>query len=173
MVPGRESTLVWFKSAGAGAQSLRVTDDKAPVQPHGQLPGRRPAKRGQPARIDPRAETRREQRLPANTPVTITVLGILGEPNAVGTVLDMSGSGLRLKLPIPIPCGAPVKLESDDMLMLGEVVRCEPQGQSYSVGLSLSHSLAALSELERLNRALLGHDAEVDMSVRESVRARR
>jgi hypothetical protein len=82
----------------------------------------------------------------------------------------MSGSGLRIKLALPIPCGAPVKLETEDMLMLGEVVRCEALGQSYSVGLSLSHSLVALSELERLNRALLGHDAEVDMAVRESVR---
>lgn len=105
--------------------------------------------------------------------MTITVLGILGEPKAVGTVVDMSGSGLRLKLPLPIPCGAPVKLETDDMLMLGEVVRCEQQGQSYSIGLSLSHSLAALSELERLNRALLGHDAEVDIALRESVRGKR
>ncbi len=105
--------------------------------------------------------------------MTITVLGILGEPKALGTVVDMSGSGLQLKLPLPIPCGAPVKLETADMLMLGEVVRCEPQGQSYSVGLSLSHSLAALSELERLNRALLGPDAEVDMAVRESIRTKR
>ena len=77
-----------------------------------------------------------------------------------------------MKLSLPIPCGAPVKLETDDMLMLGEVVRCEPLGQSYSIALSLSHSLAALSELERLNRALLGHDAEVDMAIRESVRGK-
>jgi hypothetical protein len=128
---------------------------------------------GQPERIERRRESRREQRLPADTPVTITVLGILGEPKAVGTVLDMSGSGLRVKLPLPIPCGAPVKLETNDMLMLGEVVRCEALGQFYSVGLALSHSLAALSELERLNRALLGHDAEVDMAVREFVRRSR
>jgi hypothetical protein len=164
VVPGEESTLVCCNSASGSvlrgsAQSLRAMDDKAGVGPHGQLSGRR-------------ADTRRERRLPANTPVTITVLGILGEPKAVGTVLDMSGSGLRLRLPMPIPCGAPVKLETDDMLMLGEVVRCEPQGQSYSVGLSLSHSLAALSDLERLNRALLGPDAEVDMAVRESIRTK-
>lgn len=140
------------------------------MDPHGQPPGRH---FGKPAPSERRKETRREQRLPANTPVTITVLGILGEPKAIGTVLDMSGSGLRLKLPMPIPCGAPVKLETGDMLMLGEVARCEPLGQCYSVGLSLSHSLAALSEPERLNRALLGPDAEVDIAVRESVRSRR
>lgn len=139
------------------------------MEPHRQQPG--PARK--PPQKELRGETRRERRLAANTAVTITVLGILGEPKAVGTVLDMSGSGLRLRLPLPIPCGAPVKVEADDMLMLGEVVRCEPLGQSYSIGLSLSHSLAALSELERLNRALLGHDAEVDMAVREFVRGKR
>lgn len=140
------------------------------MEPHDQQLG---GQADQQAQTDRRGERRREQRLLANTAVTITILGILGEPKAVGTVLDMSGSGLRLKLPLPIPCGAPVKLETDDMLMLGEVVRCEPLDQSYAVGLSLSHSLAALSELERLNRALLGHDAEVDMAVREFIRSRR
>jgi hypothetical protein len=161
--------LVWFNSARGRAQNLCGADDKATVEPRGQQPGRS----GQQAQTQRRGETRREQRLPANTPVTVTVLGILGEPKAIGTVLDMSGSGLRLELSLPLPCGAPVKLETNDVLMLGEVVRCEPLGQSYSVGLSLSHSLAALSELERLNRALLGHDAEVDMAIRESVRGKR
>lgn len=173
MVPPWDSTLVWFKSARGIAQDLRGMNDKASVESRGQEPGRQPGQPGQQAQKELRGETRQEQRLATDTPVTITVLGILGEPKAVGTVLDMSGSGLRLKLPLPIPCGVPVKLEADDMLMLGEVVRCEPQGQSYSIGLSLSHSLAALSELERLNRALLGHDAEVDIAVRESVRTKR
>lgn len=114
-----------------------------------------PAKRS--AGQDPRCE----QRLSANTAVTITVLGILGEPKAAGTVIDMSGSGLRLQLSLPIPCGAPVKVETADMLLLGEVVRCEPLGSAYSIGLSLSHSMSALRALERLNRGLRGRDAEV------------
>ena len=165
--------VLWFGSRlPAAAQNLRGPDDKTAVEPRGQQPGRQ-GQPGQQAQREQRRENRREQRLPVNAPVTITVLGILGEPKAVGTVLDISGSGLRLKLPMPIPCGAPVKLETEDMLMLGEVVRCEPLGQSYSIGLSLSHSLAALSELERLNRALLGHDAEVDMAVREFIRSKR
>ncbi len=95
----------------------------------------------------------------------MTVLGILGDPSVAGCVIDMSGSGLRVTLALPIPCGAPVKVEAGDMLMLGEVVRCEamegePAGTMYAVGVHLSHSLAALSDLGRLNRALLGHDLE-------------
>ncbi len=103
-----------------------------------------------------RPEQRLEQRLAADTSVSVTVLGVLGSPRFLGIIVDMSGSGLRLKLPLPVPCGAAVKIETGDMLMLGEVVRCEPVGETYSVGVSVSQSLTALAELERLNRALLG-----------------
>lgn len=76
----------------------------------------------------------------------------------MGAVIDQSGSSLRLKMPNPIPCGAPVKVETGDMLMLGEVVRCEPSGQTYTIGLKVSQLVPCLSDLERLNRALLGYD---------------
>ena len=86
----------------------------------------------------------------------MTILGILPQPPITGAVLDMSGSGLRVDLPLPIPCGATVKVEVTNMLMLGEVYRCEPVGNRFAIGIALSHSLAALLDLERLNRALLG-----------------
>jgi hypothetical protein len=122
-------------------------------------------------------ERRKEQRFPINSQVTLTVLGILGEPVVAGCVTDMSGSGLRLRLPVPIPCGAPVKVEAGDMLILGEVVRCEaahgaPAGTTYAVGVHLSHSLVALSDLGRLNRALLGRDILSAEDVEETVRKR-
>jgi hypothetical protein len=123
-------------------------------------------------------ERRKEQRFPINSQVSLTVLGILGDPIVAGCVMDMSGSGLRLRLPLPIPCGAPVKVEAGDMLMLGEVVRCEATddesaGSTYAVGVHLSHSLAALSDLGRLNRALLGRDMASPGDVAETVRGRR
>jgi hypothetical protein len=117
-------------------------------------------------------EQRREQRLAADTAVTVTVLRVLGEPKASGTVIDMSGTGLRLNLPLPIPCGAQVKVETDGMLLLGEVMRCEPLGLAYSVGLSLSHSMPATKELKRLNRELLANDARVHDAVGEAVRSK-
>jgi PilZ domain len=107
-------------------------------------------------RTQHRSEQRLEQRFAANTSVAVTVLGVLGDPKFLGVIVDMSGSGLRLNLPLPVPCGAPVKIETGDMLMLGEVVRCEPAGLTFSVGIAVSQSLTALAELERLNRALLG-----------------
>jgi PilZ domain-containing protein len=81
---------------------------------------------------------RRESRLAADTPVKLKVLGMLGEPTIDGCVKDMSGSGLRVSVPLPIPCGASVRVEGKEMVMLGEVCRCEPDQAGYSVGVILS-----------------------------------
>ena len=82
----------------------------------------------------------------------------MGMPPMSGTALDLSGSGLRIHLKNPIPCGSPVKVETKQMLMLGEVCRCEPDANGYELGLTLFHSLTGLDDLERLNRALLGEE---------------
>ncbi len=103
-------------------------------------------------------ERRKEYRLKTNRPVTLTVLGAIGQPVMEGYFLDLSGSGLSLRLPLPAPCGAAVKIDAQDMLMLGEITRCTPVEGAYVVGIQLSHSLAALAELDRLNRALLRED---------------
>ena len=89
----------------------------------------------------------------------LTVLSAIAQPVMEGCVTDVSGSGLRLRLPLPVPCGASVKVDSQDMLMLGEITRCEPERGAYVVGVHLSHSLAALKELEQLNRALFREDS--------------
>jgi hypothetical protein len=81
---------------------------------------------------------RREPRLAANTPVKLTLLKILGEPAFAGHVIDMSGSGLRISIPLPVPCGAQVRLEGQEMLIFGEVCRCDEQDGYYSVGLMVS-----------------------------------
>jgi hypothetical protein len=103
-------------------------------------------------------ERRKENRLKTDRPVTLKVLGAISQPLIEGCVLDMSGSGLCLRTPLPLPCGASVKIDAQDMLLLGEVTRCFPANGAYTVGVHLSHSLAALAELERLNRALLRED---------------
>jgi len=40
------------------------------------------------------------------------------------------------------------------------VVRCEPSASGYAIGVHLSHSLAALSDLEHSNHVLMGTDSE-------------
>jgi hypothetical protein len=61
-------------------------------------------------------------------------------PPMSGSVVDMAGSGLRLWLPKPLPCGSPVKVESQQAVIVGEVARCEESGDGYNVGLTLLHT---------------------------------
>jgi hypothetical protein len=86
-------------------------------------------------------------------------------------VLDASGSGLRMRVPSMIPCGAAVKVDAQDMLMLGEVTRCEQEQGAHVIGVHLSHSLAALAELQKLNRALLGEDVWTGSRVKVRTRS--
>ncbi|MGA3190340.1 MAG: PilZ domain-containing protein [Bryobacteraceae bacterium] len=85
-------------------------------------------------------ERRKESRLKANQPVTVTAMGMIGIPPTLGQVLDRSGSGLRLRTPNPMPCGSPVKVESGRLVMLAEVCRCESDGDSFIVGLTMMRS---------------------------------
>jgi len=91
--------------------------------------------------------------------VTLTVLDPREPFTLNAQVIDLSGSGMLVSVPSPIPCGAPVKVEGNDMLLLGEVCRCDAGRHQYRVALEIHHSLAALSELERMNRAILGEPA--------------
>jgi hypothetical protein len=84
------------------------------------------------------SDQRRESRLPADTPVHLTVLKVLGEPSCSGHVIDMSGSGLRVSVPLPVPCGAQVKVESHETVIFGEVCDCAENDGLYSIGLMVS-----------------------------------
>ena len=101
-------------------------------------------------------ERRREPRLKNTQPVTLTTLGAAPGHPIEACVLEMSGSGLRLRTPVPVPCGAQVKIDGPNALLLGEVCRCEPGRGAYILGVHLSHTLSSLMELELLNRALIG-----------------
>ncbi len=101
-------------------------------------------------------ERRREPRFIIDADVTVTVLGSPKQLPVTGRVLDMSGSGLRLMVRTPIPCGAVVKIEGNDMLLLAEVCRSNYGLGAYDLGLKITHALTSLSELAALNRALLG-----------------
>jgi hypothetical protein len=83
-------------------------------------------------------ERRRESRFEANKPVLVTTLGLLGMPPVTGRAIDMSGSGLRVLVPNPMPLGSTVKVETDHLVMKGEVRRCEDGPKGFVVGVHLS-----------------------------------
>jgi hypothetical protein len=123
----------------APAESLKINN--AATSPHGPI-----------AASDRRrtVDRRKEPRLPGGCPVMVTVLGSHTPLTVLGNVQDMSGRGLGLKLDSPIECGTPVKVEGHDILMLGEVCRCQPAQGHYSLGLRISQWLSSPSELESL-----------------------
>lgn len=114
-------------------------------------------------------EKRKEPRLKIKQDVTITVLGqVIAAPLQAG-VLDISGNGMRLRVPVKIPCGTAIKIESKNALVLAEVGRCVREGHSYTLGVTLLHSLSVFKDLEVLNRALFGEEynrSEVESPVR-------
>lgn len=105
--------------------------------------------------VDMQYERRHAPRLPADMPVTVTVLGSNADPLS-GIALNQSGTGLLVSVGEPVGCGTPVRIEGNDMLLLGEVCRCEKSGQDYRLAVKIRHCLSGMKELDRLNRALLG-----------------
>ena len=101
-------------------------------------------------------ERRKEPRLKTKQNVTITVLGQTVAMSMPASVLDISGNGMRMRVPAMIACGVGIKIDSKNALVLAEVNRCVREGHSYTVGVTLLHSLSVFKDLEVLNRALFG-----------------
>ncbi len=104
-------------------------------------------------------DRRREFRIEANAPAVITELGSQRHAVMGGMIQDLSSGGILIKLPRAIACNTPVRIETGTMLLLGEVVRCEREGEEFRVAFALHHSLQNLQDLENLNRSLLGYEA--------------
>jgi hypothetical protein len=121
-----------------------------------------------PASDEQALERRHEARLSINVPVTVTVLGMNSEGIMKAHVLDVSGVGMKVCLPLPVAPGAAVQVETEDMLFLGEACYSEAIDGGYIVGLTLSHSLTALAELDRLNKALMEEESTASKSGRRT-----
>jgi hypothetical protein len=109
-------------------------------------------------------DTRRESHSELHEPVLITILNPAAQP--IGGVLkNFSTDGMQLRTSQTIELGTPVKVETKDMLMWGEAVRCEPDRGAFEVALQVHPSQMDLHSLRQLNRALL---EEQDESSRHS-----
>lgn len=88
--------------------------------------------------------------------VTLTLLS--DQQSSEATVLNLSGSGLLLRSRRPVACGSAVSIAGNDMLLLGEVCRCEEVPAAWRIAILVRHSLCGLMELDRLNRRLMGQE---------------
>jgi hypothetical protein len=101
---------------------------------------------------------RREERIEAHQSVRIT---ILGEPEVqlAGRIKNVSVRGVGLELQCRIAAGAAIKIELKDALLLGEVIFCREDADSFFAGVELEHALFGLAELQ----AALGGFSDLDL----------
>ena len=99
-------------------------------------------------------DRRSEPRFEAQKSILLTLL----EERSISLpalTVDMSGSGMGFILNRAIPLGALVKVESDDVLILGVVSHCSLQSNGFLVGLELKQWVGNLEELTNLNQRYL------------------
>ncbi len=88
-------------------------------------------------------------RAAVGTTVAATVLGV--KPFHFETVVaEWEGGPLIFHSPKQIVVTAPIKLETEETLWLGEVVNCHPDGHLWRTTLCVKHTLRRLPELLNL-----------------------
>lgn len=95
---------------------------------------------------------RREPRFETDESIWITVFG---EPDIrlPARIKNVSPRGVGLALQGPVAIGVALKIELDDGLVLGEVIYCREDEDSYYVGVELEQALCGLADLARALRA--------------------
>jgi len=91
---------------------------------------------------------RREPRFEANQSIWIT---LFGEPDIrlPALIKNVSSRGIGLELQGPVAIGTALKFEADDALLLGEVIYCRGDGDSFYVGVELEQALCGLMDLAK------------------------
>ena len=85
-------------------------------------------------------ERRTLQRYSVNDQIALEMLD--GERLRTQALLkNYSAKGLCIFLDQAVPVGSPVSLRTAQVLMLGEVVWCQPTGEGYEAGIELEHLL--------------------------------
>ncbi|MCE5308686.1 MAG: PilZ domain-containing protein [Acidobacteriales bacterium] len=110
-------------------------------------------------------ERRSEVRFEVDRPVRVTTLDCHATC-WTGTIRNLSGRGMQLCVPQSIGVGTPLRVDAGDVMFLGEVCYCEPEGDGFRVGMTVEHTLSGLGELARLNRSLFG-DSQNDRETPE------
>ncbi|MEO8595679.1 MAG: PilZ domain-containing protein [Candidatus Solibacter sp.] len=98
---------------------------------------------------------RREPRFEIEQSLWIT---LFGEPDVrmPARVKNLSARGVGLELQGPVAAGSALKFEIDDVLLLGEVIYCRDDGDTYYVGVQLEQALYGLGELAKAVRKFTG-----------------
>jgi hypothetical protein len=117
-------------------------------------------------------ERRKEPRIDIDQEVTLTVLGGLESQSIQARAVEMSGRGMRILSSLRVPYEAAVKVQTSDLLLLGEVIRVQATGDGYMLALKLRHSVDLRGDLFRLNDAIRREDQGTERPVADEIATR-
>jgi hypothetical protein len=86
-------------------------------------------------------ERRQEPRFSLSQSMRVTLLDP-SHKEIEAFVIDVSGGGLCLRLPCRIPAGTPVKVETPDVLLLGDICYCATDEDGFRAGVVVKHRMA-------------------------------
>ena len=98
-------------------------------------------------------DRRYDTRLPADLPVGVVLLN--EDTKAVGTLVDISESGICALLPTSPPAGTLVRVEILEVSLYGEIVYSQPEGTSFRTGVFVEHVLLETSNVSRIVQSYL------------------
>ena len=100
-----------------------------------------------------------EIRYKPDQPVRVTVLE--SKQLLRAQIVEMKNRAATLRVEEPVAQQAPIRLDFDDSVILGEVVHCVPEGASFLVSLEVVEAIASLSDLARLVSAVMENGSAV------------
>ena len=102
-------------------------------------------------------ERRSEPRILAQQPATLKIRGRECTGGIEVTLEDFSARGVRLRTPFPVAENVLIQVETDGLLILGDVCRCVRDaecGEFYYVAVKVAHRLSLLTQLRSLQQSL-------------------
>src|SRR6185295_6266207 len=86
-------------------------------------------------------ERRQEPRFSLSQSIRVTLLDP-SHKEIRALVIDVSAGGLCLRLPCRISAGTLVKVETPDVLLLGDICYCAPDQDGFRAGVVVKHRMA-------------------------------
>ncbi|MEP7352458.1 MAG: PilZ domain-containing protein [Acidobacteriota bacterium] len=87
-------------------------------------------------------QRRSEPRIRPSRPLDVELLGT-GRSTVQGRILDISANGLSALVSNAVTAGTPVKIETEEELLLAEVCYCRPQEGAFRMGMIVKHRIGA------------------------------
>ncbi len=69
-------------------------------------------------------------------------------------IVNTSESGMALRTTTPIPISVPVRVDTEDRILLGEVSHCSQNTDGFLIGLQLEHVVEHVKTLLRLHQII-------------------